>query len=223
MTVRHAISGFYAVLDRDDEALARALVREARVLQVRIKPRGGRADAADLVRIARMARRICDNAGAALIVNDRIDVALAFTSGRPTCRSSRRGGSPAICGSGSRRMTSRRCARRAPRGPTTWGLVRCSPRLPSKIPIRCKGSRGYALRSPRRGAARSSRSVGSRSPMLPTFTVRVLTRSARSARSTTPVIPATRPGSFARDNASPGGKSPQAPTRNCGRFHAVSG
>ena len=77
MTVRHAISGFYAVLDRDDEALARALVREARVLQVRVKPRGGRADSGELVRIARMARRICDNAGAALIVNDRLDVALA--------------------------------------------------------------------------------------------------------------------------------------------------
>lgn len=77
MTVRHAISGFYAVLDRDDEALARVLVREARVLQVRIKPRGGPADAGELVRIARMARRICDNAGVALIVNDRIDIALA--------------------------------------------------------------------------------------------------------------------------------------------------
>jgi thiamine-phosphate pyrophosphorylase len=77
MSVHHAISGFYAVLDRDDEALARALVREARVLQLRIKPRDGRADAGDLVRIARMARRICDNAGAALIVNDRVDVALA--------------------------------------------------------------------------------------------------------------------------------------------------
>jgi thiamine-phosphate pyrophosphorylase len=77
MTVRHAINGFYAVLDRDDEALARALVREARVLQVRVKPGGGRPDAGELVRIARMARRICDNAGAALIVNDRIDVALA--------------------------------------------------------------------------------------------------------------------------------------------------
>lgn len=75
--VRDAIRGFYAVLDRDDEALARALVREARVLQVRIKPRGGRCDAAELVRIARMARRICDAAGAALIVNDRIDIALA--------------------------------------------------------------------------------------------------------------------------------------------------
>jgi thiamine-phosphate pyrophosphorylase len=76
-TVCAAIGGFYAVLDRDDEALARALVREARVLQVRIKPRGGRCDPADLVRIARMARRVCDDAGAALIVNDRLDVALA--------------------------------------------------------------------------------------------------------------------------------------------------
>lgn len=76
-TVRDAIHGFYAVLDRDDEALARALASEARVLQVRIKPRDGRADPADLVRIARMARRVCDDAGAALIVNDRLDVALA--------------------------------------------------------------------------------------------------------------------------------------------------
>jgi thiamine-phosphate pyrophosphorylase len=72
-----AIRGFYAVLDRDDEALAEALVSSARVLQVRIKPRTGRADPADLVRIARMARRVCDAAGAALIVNDRIDIALA--------------------------------------------------------------------------------------------------------------------------------------------------
>jgi thiamine-phosphate pyrophosphorylase len=77
MTVRDAIFGFYAVLDRDDEALARALVREARVLQVRIKPPTGACDAADLLRIARLARRVCDDAGAALIVNDRIDIALA--------------------------------------------------------------------------------------------------------------------------------------------------
>jgi thiamine-phosphate pyrophosphorylase len=77
MSVRDAIRGFYAVLDRDDEALARALVCEARVLQVRIKPRTGRCDAAEVLRIARMARRVCDNAGAALIVNDRIDIALA--------------------------------------------------------------------------------------------------------------------------------------------------
>jgi thiamine-phosphate pyrophosphorylase len=74
-----ALRGFYAILDRDDEALARALVGGgARVLQVRIKPRGGpRPPAADLVRIASMARRVCDEAGAALIVNDRVDVALA--------------------------------------------------------------------------------------------------------------------------------------------------
>jgi thiamine-phosphate pyrophosphorylase len=77
MHVRAAIRGFYAVLDRDDEDLARVLVGAARVLQVRIKPRAGRCDAAALVRIARMARRICDAAGAALIVNDRIDIALA--------------------------------------------------------------------------------------------------------------------------------------------------
>jgi thiamine-phosphate pyrophosphorylase len=76
MSVRDAICGFYAVLDRDDPALARALVGEARVLQLRIKP-GSAADAGALVRIARMARRICDDAGAALIVNDRVDVALA--------------------------------------------------------------------------------------------------------------------------------------------------
>src|SRR4051812_2171511 len=76
MSVRDAICGFYAVLDRDDAALARALVGEARVLQLRIKP-GSAADAGELVRIARMARRICDDAGAALIVNDRVDVALA--------------------------------------------------------------------------------------------------------------------------------------------------
>jgi thiamine-phosphate pyrophosphorylase len=77
MTVRAVLRGFYAVLDRDDAALARALAGEARVLQVRIKPPGGAVDAGELVRVARMARRICDDAGAALIVNDRVDVALA--------------------------------------------------------------------------------------------------------------------------------------------------
>src|SRR3954470_12000903 len=77
MTVRDAIGGVYAVLDRDDPGLARALVGEARVLQVRLKPAGGGVDAGELLRIARMARRICDDAGAALIVNDRVDVALA--------------------------------------------------------------------------------------------------------------------------------------------------
>ena len=75
------VAGFYAVLDRDSEPLARALVFDggARILQVRIKPRGSSAsaDAKDIVRIARMARRVCDEAGAALVVNDRVDIAIA--------------------------------------------------------------------------------------------------------------------------------------------------
>ena len=67
------VAGFYAVLDRDDEALARTLVSSgARILQVRLKP----ADAADIVRVARMARRVCSEANVALVVNDRIDIAL---------------------------------------------------------------------------------------------------------------------------------------------------
>jgi len=77
MELATAISGFYAVLDRDDEALARTLLASgAKVLQVRIKPEVS-VGAGELVRIARVARRLCDEAGAALIVNDRIDVALA--------------------------------------------------------------------------------------------------------------------------------------------------
>jgi thiamine-phosphate pyrophosphorylase len=92
--VRTALrAGFYAILDRDDETLARELVGPggARVLQVRLKPRGLAPAAAnapsarslylpgvdDIVRVARMARRVCTHAGAHLIVNDRIDVALA--------------------------------------------------------------------------------------------------------------------------------------------------
>lgn len=74
--VREALRrGFYAVLDRDDEQLARTLVgpRGARVLQVRLKP----AAVDDIVRVARMARRVCDDAGAQLVINDRIDIALA--------------------------------------------------------------------------------------------------------------------------------------------------
>ena len=75
MTGAEWVRGFYAVLDRDDEGLARTLVGPggARILQVRIKPAG----ANELVRVARMARRVCDEHGAKLVVNDRVDVALA--------------------------------------------------------------------------------------------------------------------------------------------------
>jgi thiamine-phosphate pyrophosphorylase len=70
--------GFYAVLDRDDETLARLLVGPggSRVLQIRITP----GCAADVISAARRARCICDTVGAALIINDRVDVALAVAA-----------------------------------------------------------------------------------------------------------------------------------------------
>jgi thiamine-phosphate pyrophosphorylase len=74
--VKLAIRGFYAVLDRDDEALARSLVSVCRVLQVRLKPRDSLIDTETLVRVARMARRITSEANAALVINDRVDIAL---------------------------------------------------------------------------------------------------------------------------------------------------
>lgn len=63
------------MLDREDEALARALVGAcgAKILQVRIKP----GEARDIVRVAKLARKVCDEAGALLVINDRIDIALA--------------------------------------------------------------------------------------------------------------------------------------------------
>jgi thiamine-phosphate pyrophosphorylase len=67
------IRGCYAILDRDDEALARALLGAAAVLQVRLKP----ARTCDVLAAARMARRVTRELGALLIVNDRLDVALA--------------------------------------------------------------------------------------------------------------------------------------------------
>ena len=66
--------GFYAVLDRDDEQLARTLIARggARILQVRIKP----ALADEIIRVGHMARRICTELGASLVINDRVDIAL---------------------------------------------------------------------------------------------------------------------------------------------------
>jgi thiamine-phosphate pyrophosphorylase len=71
------IRGYYAILDRDDESLATALVAPdgaaATVLQVRLKD----ASTAELMAVATMARRVTSAVGALLIVNDRLDVALA--------------------------------------------------------------------------------------------------------------------------------------------------
>lgn len=69
------LCGFYAILDRDDLALATALVgvAGASVLQVRLKD----ASTRELLAATQMARRVTRAAGALLVVNDRLDVALA--------------------------------------------------------------------------------------------------------------------------------------------------
>ncbi len=70
-----ALRGYYAILDRDDRELAELLVTAAgaRVLQVRIKP----GSAAEILAVAQMAREVTRAHGALLVVNDRIDIALA--------------------------------------------------------------------------------------------------------------------------------------------------
>lgn len=83
MTWRNRLVGFYSILDRNDEQLARLLVRPvdqggagAQVLQVRIKPEKP-VPISDVLAAARMARSITARAGALLIINDRIDIAMA--------------------------------------------------------------------------------------------------------------------------------------------------
>jgi thiamine-phosphate pyrophosphorylase len=69
-----AVRGFYAVLDRDDPAFAERLIDAgARVVQVRMK----RASAAELARASARALDVTRARGALLVVNDRLDVALA--------------------------------------------------------------------------------------------------------------------------------------------------
>ena len=67
------LRGFYAVLDRDDPALASALLSAAHVLQVRLKG----APRQEVERVAAWARRLCDERGALLVVNDDLEAALA--------------------------------------------------------------------------------------------------------------------------------------------------
>lgn len=72
-----SLRGFYAVLDRDDEPLARALLSSgARILQVRLKSKDARVGSDAILRAARMARTVCNEYGAALVINDRVDLAL---------------------------------------------------------------------------------------------------------------------------------------------------
>jgi thiamine-phosphate pyrophosphorylase len=68
------IRGFYAVLDRDDPALADMLINGgAFALQIRMKP----ASAAAVLTAARRVREITRRRGVLLVVNDRVDLALA--------------------------------------------------------------------------------------------------------------------------------------------------
>lgn len=77
MTSLARVRGFYAILDTDDEARATALVAPdgcgATVLQVRLKD----ATTRELLAASAMARRVTAAVGALLVVNDRLDVALA--------------------------------------------------------------------------------------------------------------------------------------------------
>lgn len=66
------VRGFYAVIDRDDLALARVLLAHAQVIQLRMK----HATADEIVRVATKLRALCDELDRALVVNDRIDIAL---------------------------------------------------------------------------------------------------------------------------------------------------
>ena len=74
--LRQKIRGFYAVLDSYDHALARDLVQIASVLQVRMKP-AEPIPTRELLACARLAREVTRATGALLIINDRIDVAVA--------------------------------------------------------------------------------------------------------------------------------------------------
>jgi thiamine-phosphate pyrophosphorylase len=77
LSVNTTIRGFYAVLDRADEDFTRRLVSHehggARVLQLRIKPRSPKS----LDDVARMAREVTRRYGAALIINDDLELALS--------------------------------------------------------------------------------------------------------------------------------------------------
>lgn len=74
MTRLSPLSGYYAVLDRDDLSLARSLLAAGPcALQLRLKG----APSRELVEVARKLRPLAAEAGVPFVVNDRLDVALA--------------------------------------------------------------------------------------------------------------------------------------------------
>jgi thiamine-phosphate pyrophosphorylase len=69
--MRTRLRGFYAVIDRCDDALLAALLASASVLQVRVKAAGRD----ELYAVARWARSATRAAGALLVVNDDLAIA----------------------------------------------------------------------------------------------------------------------------------------------------
>jgi len=84
MTWRQKLSGFYAILDRNDLELAELLVSDSGaasgVLQLRWKGSdhdGAGPSTRQLIEAAQMVKQVAHDHGALFVVNDRIDVALA--------------------------------------------------------------------------------------------------------------------------------------------------
>lgn len=71
MPWRDKLRGFYAVLDRDDAALAQALLGAATVLQLRMK----RAPWDERLAVCRWALPMCRAAGVLFVVNDDLELA----------------------------------------------------------------------------------------------------------------------------------------------------
>ena len=178
-----ALRGFYAVLDRDDAALARALVRHARVLQVRLKPASGE----DIARVAHMARRVCTEAGAHLIINDRIDIALAVGADGVHL------GQTDVPVADARALVGKRLwigvsthdleqvARAVVGGADYLGFGPVFATSTKQTRIQCKVSRAFVLRCKPQVGCRSSRSVASRRAMPATCTRPGSRRSAPSS------------------------------------------
>ncbi len=187
MDWRRKLRGFYAVLDRDDPALARDLLATARVLQVRFKG----ASRKDVLAAASWARRLCDERGALLVVNDDLDAALesgadAVHLGQddlPLAEARRRAARQAPC----RRLDPRRGPGRA-RGRRRGRLPRFRPHLRDADqgqPGPGAGRGRPGRRRPRGGrASPSSPSAASRRSARPSWPRPAPTPRAPSRRST---------------------------------------
>ena len=72
MSLKDSFRGFYAILDRDDEALAKSLFSVAPVVQIRVKN-----SAEERANAAKMAKVLAAASGKLLIVNDDVELAIS--------------------------------------------------------------------------------------------------------------------------------------------------